>query len=156
MNRLPKAIAAQTGDRSPGPRPWQITLLSWVYLLISGFHLLRFVLVLGKIDLLRRLALEISPLYLAVDGLIWGLAGLILALGLRQGKSWSPRAVVVLSLVYTLAFWVDRIWIAEPGSFSVRWPINLFLTIISLGLMMLTLVQKSSQEFFLTNPAKIA
>ncbi len=130
-------------------------MLSILYIIISLFHLLKFIQVIIQWSILIKLPLSISPIYLAGDGLIWGSAGLILAGGLWAGKSWSSPAVMILSFLYSLVFWADRIWIAEPEGLAQRWPINLILTIIGLGMILLVLSRKSSRDYFRKNPAKI-
>lgn len=140
---------------SPNSRPALITLLSILFALGSLFFLLKFSQALLQWKNLKNLPLSISPAYLAVDGLVWWATGLVLSLALWRGKGWSRPTVMILSMVYSLKFWVDKIWIAEPESLAQRWPINLLLTIIGLGFILLVLSRKSSQDYFLENPAKI-
>jgi len=60
-----------------------------------------------------------------------------------------------MSLLYSFVFWIDRIWIAEPEGLAQRWPINLLLTILGLGMILLIVNRKSSRDYFQENPAKI-
>ena len=136
-------------------RPPGIKFLSILYFLIGLFHLLKLSHVLFKWSILKELPLTIAPAYLTADSLVWCVAGIILAWGLWKGKSWSSSAVLALSFLYSLVFWIDRIWIAEPEGLAQRWPVNLFLTIIGLGMILLILRRKSSQDYFHKNHAKI-
>jgi len=136
-------------------RPALITLLSILFALVSLFSLLKFSQALLQWSSLKNLPLSISPAYLAIDGLVWWATGLILSLALWRGKSWSRPAVMILSMVYSLEFWVDKIWIAEPEGLAQRWPINLILTIMGLCMILLILSLKSSRGFLQKNPAKI-
>lgn len=136
-------------------RPSGIMVLSILCFLISLFYLLKFCQVLLQWSSLENLPLTISPFYLAGDSLVWCISGIILAWGLWTGKKWSRPAAMILSFLYSLVFWADKIWIAEPEGLAPRWPINLLLTIIGLGLTMLILNMKSSRGFFQKNPAKI-
>jgi hypothetical protein len=136
-------------------RPPGIKFLSILYLLIGLFYLLKLSQVLFNWSMLGELPLTITPAYLAADSLVWCVAGIILAWTLWKGKSWSSSTVLVLSFLYSLVFWIDRIWIAEPEGLAQRWPVNLFLTIIGLGMILLILRRKSSQDYFQKNPAKI-
>lgn len=136
-------------------RPALITLLSIFIALGSLFSLLKFSQALLQWNNLKNLPLSISPAYLAIDGLVWWATGLVLSLALWRGKGWSRPAVMILSMVYSLEFWVDKIWIAEPEGLAQRWPINLLLTIIGLGMILLVLSRKSTQDYFWENPAKI-
>jgi len=136
-------------------RPALITLLSILFALGSLFSLIKFSQALLQWNNLKNLPLSISPAYLAIDGLVWWATGLVLSLALWRGKGWSRPAVMILSMVYSLEFWVDKIWIAEPEGLAQRWPINLLLTIIGLGMILLVLSRKSTRDYFWENPAKI-
>ena len=136
-------------------RPRMISALIWGILLISAFHLFKFVMVLITIEVLQILPLNVSPVYLAGDGLFWGISGIFLSWSLWTGKSWSRAASYILSVGYCLVFWIDRIWIAEPELISQRWPVNLTLTIIGLGFIIFILAGKPSREYFRKNPVKI-
>ena len=136
-------------------RPSGITVLSILYFLISLFYLLKFSQVLLQWSSLENLPLTISPIYLATDSLVWFVSGIILAWGLWAGKKWSRLTTMILSFLYSLVFWADRIWIAEPEGLAQRWPINLILTIIGLGMIIFVLSRKSTRDYFWENPAKI-
>ena len=136
-------------------RPSGITVLSFLYFLISLFYLLKLSQVLLQWSSLENLPLTISPFYLAGVSLVWWISGTILAGGLWKGKRWASPAVMILSLLYALVFWADRIWIAEPEGLAQRWPVNLLLTIIGFGMITLILSRRSSQAYFQKNPAKI-
>ena len=136
-------------------RPLGITVLSILYFLISLFYLLKFCQVLLQWSSLENLPLTISPIYLASDSMVWFVLGIILAWGLWTGKKWSSPAALTISFLYSLVFWADRIWIAEPEGLAQRWPVNLFLTIIGFGMISLILSRKSSHDYFRKNPAKI-
>jgi len=136
-------------------RPALITLLSILFALGSLFNLLKFSQALLQWNSLIKLPLSISPAYLAIDGLVWWITGLILSLALWRGKGWSRPAVIILSVVYSLKFWVDRIWIAEPEGLTQRWPINLLFTIIGLSMLLVILYRKSTRDYFREIPAKI-
>ena len=155
MSGLSKQTAITRGNPSTISRPRQITILCWVYLLISIFHFLKLGQVLFHWSRLEKLPLTISPLYLAADSLVWCVSAIALAWGLWVGRSWARPAAFILSLFYSLVFWADRIWIAEPEGLAQRWPINLLLTIIGLGMILLVLSLKSTRDYFLENPAKI-
>jgi len=136
-------------------RPSGITVLIILYFLISTFYLLKFSQVLLRWSSLEKLPLTIEPFYLAADSLVWFISGIILAWGLWTGKKWSGPAAMILSFLYGLAFWADRIWVAEPEGLAQRWPINLVLTIIGFSMVTLILSRRSSQDYFRKNPVKI-
>ena len=137
-------------------RPKSITTLSVLYSLISLIFLLKVNQVFFQWNRLVELPLTVSPTYLIVNGLVWCISGFVIALGLWKGKYWSSPAAVILSLLYSLVFWIDQIWISEPEVLLTRWPINLVYTIFGLGLIFIILNKKSSRAYFNRNPVKIA
>ena len=145
-----------TGDITRSTRrPWKVKALCLAILLIGVFHVLRFVQVLINIKILQSLPMTVSPVYLAVDGLLWGISGIILSWSLWTGISWARKSTLVIILSYTIKFWVDLIWITEPIVLHTRWLITLFLTIIGLPAVYFSLYSKSSQDYFEGNPATI-
>jgi len=155
MSGLSKQTSITRGNLSTRSRPRQITILCWVYLLISIFYFLKLGQVLFHWSRLEKLPLTISPLYLAVDSLVWCVSAIILAWGLWVGRSWARPTTLIMSILFSMVFWADRIWIAEPEGLAQRWPINLLLTIIGLGMILLVLSLKSTRDYFWENPAKI-
>lgn len=136
-------------------RPIGIKVLCVLLFLISLFYLLRLGQVLLHWSRLEKLPLTITPLYLAADSLVWCVSAIILAWGLWVGRSWARPTTLIMSILFSLAFWADRIWIAEPEGLAQRWPVNLILTIIGLGMILLVLSRKSTRDYFWENPAKI-
>ncbi|MCJ7717110.1 MAG: hypothetical protein MUO54_11415 [Anaerolineales bacterium] len=136
-------------------RPWILTVLSLVFFLVGFYNIFKFVQVLLNLPLLLSLPITVSPLYLAADGLLWGISGLILFWGLWMGRTWSRKASLALTLLFTIVFWVDLIWISEPELLVTRWLISLILTALGVFAVFLILNLNSSRDFFKGNPAKI-
>jgi len=136
-------------------RPRILTVFSLGIFIVSLFHLYKFIQILINFQILQTLPITISPIYLAVIGLIWGVLGLFLTWSLWTGKPWSQRASLFLSLAYMIFFWIDLIWIAEPEVLQTRWLINLILTVLGIPAVILILNLKSSRDYFGGNPAKI-
>jgi hypothetical protein len=142
-------------QKSENKRPTGITLISILFLLVSLFHLLKLVQTIRQWDMLSNLPLTISPLYLAVDGLIWWIAGMSLAAGLWFGKPLARIFSQGISILYSLVFWIDILWIAEPEVIAGRWPFNLVLTAVGLGAILVILNQRSARTYFEKNTATI-
>jgi hypothetical protein len=122
---MPTLSVSEVPDATPQTprprRPWSITLLAVLALCFAMFHLLRMVLTVARWDLLI-VWLSIPPAYLVINGLVWGAAGLPLAWGLWRGKPWAPRLFWVVALVYTLFYWIDRLWLAGYPERNADWP----------------------------------
>ena len=137
-------------------RPGIITLLSILIFFISLFYMVKFSQAIIQWDILTSLPLTVSPLYLIGDGLVWTLSAGFLSWSLWSGKSWSRSWGVIISLVYAVVFWIDTIFLAEPGTTQSRWPINLLFSLTGLSAIFLILNLKQCRAYFNRNPAKIA
>ena len=104
--------------------------------------------------MLSSLPITVSPFYLAADGFVWGISGLILSWGLWTGQTWAGKAILVLALLFAGAFWIDLIWVSEPEQLQTRWLINLVFTSLGLLAVFLSLNLTTSRIFFNGNPVK--
>ena len=136
-------------------RPRILTILNLIVCMVSLFHLFKFIQILINLKILQTLPITVSPICLAVIGLIWGILGLFLTWSLWTGKPWSQLAGLFLSLTYMIFFWIDLIWIAEPEVLQTRLIINLILTALAIPVVIMILNLKSSRDYFSRNPAKI-
>ncbi len=136
-------------------RPGVISVLSILIFLSGLFHLVKFSQALIQWELLASLPITVSPLYLMGDGLFWAVSAGFLSWSLWSGKNWSRFWGILLSSAFTAVFWLDLIFLAEPGILQNRWPINLALTLAGLPGMILILNMKSSRAYFNRTPVKI-
>ena len=136
-------------------RPRNITVLSIFVLLISLFHLLKLSQVITQWEMLSALPITVSPFYLAADGFVWGISGLILSWSLWTGQAWAAKAGLILPLLFAGACGVGVIWISEAEQLQTRWLINLVFTVLGLPAVFLSLNLTNSRVFFSGNPAKI-
>lgn len=138
-------------------RPWSVTLLALGVLSIAGLNLTRMVLALRLWDLLTTW-LGVSPLYLALSGLVWGLVGLPLFWGLWRGLRWAPRLAEALALSYALYYWLDHIFLvdhrlSEPAGAAssflpINWPFAAAVTALLLAYTIWTLGRPVVKAFF--------
>jgi H+/Cl- antiporter ClcA len=129
-------------------RPWSVTWLALGVLSLVAVYLTRFGTTVSQWDFLSRLPLSISPFYLAVTGLIWGLSALPLVWGLWRGKEWSHKAMRVYSLLFTLYYWLEE-WLIESNPLrNTNWPFLLTLTVVLLILVFWTISRPKARNFF--------
>ncbi len=144
---MPRKTSLPDGSLSKD-RPRMITFLSILIFLISLFHLLKLSQAIIQWDILSTIPLTVSPLYLAADGLVWWVSGLILTWALWTGRSWTRKIGLSLALIFAAAFWIDLILITEPDILQTRWLINLVFTVLGLSAMFIILNTASSRDFF--------
>jgi hypothetical protein len=115
---------------------------------LTSLHLARFFLAIRQWQFISAGPAEISPLYLALTGLIWGLAGLPLVWGLWRGRRWARKTLIGFGSVYAFYYWVERLLLVrEPEAYGNR-PFMLGLTIVLLLFTIWTLTRPRARAFF--------
>jgi hypothetical protein len=85
------------------------------------------------------------PLYIAINGAVWLIAGLLLLWGLWLGKAWGWAAVLGGTVGYTTWYWYDRLVVQKPHA---NWPFVLIGNIIFLLLIFTILFSSKTRRFF--------
>lgn len=129
-------------------RPWPVTVFCILVLLAGLTHFLRMSQAVAQWDLLKSLPLSISPLYLALQGFIWGTAAVTLSIGLWMGRPWARTWTFILVTLYSLWFWIDLSWVKSREIFQTRWPFLLGTTILGAALVLLILNLPASRAYF--------
>jgi hypothetical protein len=94
----------------PEKRPFGVTLLLWMVLILSVWGSVRFLAALRWWDLLHEFETSLSPLYLSMTGAGWGAAGGVLLSGILRRKKWAPPAVLASILIWLIEYWMERIF----------------------------------------------
>ena len=128
-------------------RPIRVTLLAVGVLTITSLHLLRLVEAVRQWQFLTGLT-GVSPVYLALTGLIWASAGLLLFWGLWRGHARAARFAPGYLLVFALYYWLDRIFIANRAISLANWPVTAALTIVGLAYTFWALRARASRNYF--------
>lgn len=130
MSGLKSGITALQPDRPdtppnrPASRPFSVTLLIGVVLIFTGLNFLRLVLTIQSWKFLASI-LPVSPWYLALTGLVWSLVGCALIWGLWRRRAWAPVATRMISGIYVLYYWIDRLFVSHRTSLEANWPFTL-------------------------------
>jgi hypothetical protein len=114
-------------------RPLSVTALLVLVLTFTGMQILRVWSALASWQYLNSLPLSVSPAYIVVSGLFWGLAGITLAWALWRRKAWAPWGARIVALVFALAYWADRLFLQAKGPQSGNEPFDLLLTALLLA-----------------------
>jgi hypothetical protein len=117
-------------------------------LTITSLYLLRLIEAVRQWQFLTGLT-GVSPLYLALTGLIWASAGLLLFWGLWRGHARAARFAPGYLLVFALYNWLDRIVIANPAISLANWPVTAVLTIVGLAYTFWALRARASRDYFI-------
>jgi len=90
-------------------RPFGVTLLLWLVLMLSVWGAVRFAAALRWWDMLIEFDSSLGPLYLSITGAGWGVAGGVLLSGILRRQKWTPPAVVASTLVWLIEYWIERL-----------------------------------------------
>jgi hypothetical protein len=128
-------------------RPFLVTLLALLVLSITIIYLVRLI---NSITLWNFLAAlpGISPLYLALTGLILTLVGALLFFGLWTGNPRAPRATRVLTVAYLSYQWLEWIQSVRVGNEFENWPFAAGMTLFVIIFIFWTLSRSDAKTFF--------
>ena len=147
MSGYDQNLTDRQDPRNKAGRPFFVTLLTVMVLIISSTNLVRFIEALSEWDFLSSLP-RVSPSYLAASGLLWTLVGLPLIWGLWRGHPQARKAARILALAYTLYYWVDRILVESAVGRPANGPFAFGLTIVLLIFIFWVLSTSKSRSFF--------
>jgi hypothetical protein len=128
------------------PRPFSVTLLAIGVLTLAVVGIIRSGQAISLWDFLT--SLDISPIYLAMTGLLAGLVGLPVAWGLWWGLPWTPRLCMGYVLALFSFYWIDRLFLTQSLIGSVNTPFAVGVTILVIGFMTWVFHREKSRDFF--------
>lgn len=107
-------------------RPARLTLLLWLVFLLTAWNAIRLGATIAYWDLLTDFDSSPGPIYIVASAMFWFICGLgVLILLYRR----NPRALLatsILTVAYTIWWWIDRLLLQENG--QTNWSFNLVLT----------------------------
>ena len=140
---------ASIGDTRP-KRPFSVTLLAIGVLTLAAAGFVRLGHAVTSWNDLINLSLSISPIYMVVTGLIFGLAGLPIGWGVWRGLSWAPRFTTGYIIFVLTYFWLNRIFFIRSETGLVNTPFAIGVTILILPGMSWVLFRKRAKRFFIS------
>jgi hypothetical protein len=129
-------------------RPWIVFVQFVSGLLFSFAAWIRFAEALKLWDFLKGLPLAVSPLYHAVSGLIWGLAGLVVCFWVWQGSSKAPAALRILSVTFALYYWTNQFLVMTSDIRQTNWVFTGSVTVILVLFVFLSLKPAVVKDFY--------
>lgn len=140
--------------REAAPRPWSIrskrprgvTLLALGVFLLAAANWLRFWKGIGSYERLASLDLSVPPWYLPLSGFVWGSVGLAAAVGLWLERPWARRLTLGASVLYALAYWADRLFLASSAYLRQSIPFAALATLVWLAFIWIVLTRSSVRQ----------
>ncbi len=109
-------------------RPFPVTLVQWMVLIILISNIIRVWTVLAWQDVLLEFSTNLSPTGSAIIGGSWAAIGGILLWSIWQGKAWAGKMLLGTAVSYTVWYWSERLFFQNPR------PNTIFAVILNLGL----------------------
>ena len=94
--------------------PIPVTLAFWAVLILTTWNAVKAWTFIAWSATLEEFSSRYPPVVGAVSGIIWLLAGSVLAWGLWRNKRWSGNMLPVASIGYILWYWVERLLWQAP------------------------------------------
>lgn len=146
-DQQPSNACVHAIDNPRVKRPFSVTLLTVLVLIIACIYLIRFAETLYLWNFILSLQ-TISPLYLAFTGLIWTVIGFPLSWGLWRGHPRAPKVTHLLALAYPLYYWLDRLLVASAAEVDSNWPFASAVTILLIILIFWVFSRSKVKNFF--------
>lgn len=129
-------------------RPFYVTLIIFgVLLFIVVPNLIRMVQAIIDWQFLVNL-LPISPFYLVMTGAVWGIGGLIVAVGLWQGRPRMRSIALWGGAAYVLYYWIDRLLLRSSSLGRSNETFVIAVSIIFVGLLIFALTRPRVKLYF--------
>ncbi len=128
-------------------RPFSVTILVITVLIFTSLNALRMITAFRSQAFLAELPYAIPIGYLIITGALWTLIGLALVSGLFLGLRWSSTLLKWVTGLYTVYYWVEHLFVTEPGTLVTRWPFTLGLNLALMILVFGVLSRPNSREF---------
>jgi len=129
-------------------RPFSIVFLAAVFLVLGIRQLVRFILILQHWEMLSFLSLAVPPEVLAAISLGEGVVELLFVWGAWSNQSWSKRIGLSACLLVVVRSWGELLLSADVLRLQTRWPFQLLVTMLFLGLMLYLFQHPTSKKYF--------
>ena len=134
----------------PQKRPFGVTLLLWMVLLLSAWGAVRWAAALSWWDVLVQYDARLSPLYLSITGAGWIVAGLVLLWSIWTGKPWSRQAIPLSVFLWLVQYWIERLFFQAPRA-NLAFMIGLSLSVLAVTL--IATFNRKTRNFLLKSEA---
>jgi hypothetical protein len=99
-------------------------------------------------QILNQILPGYAAIYLAADGLLWGIMGFTLSTAVWKGSSWSRLAAQISFMIWILQQWIELLLAPDPLYFQTGWQSNLILSAAGAIIILILFNHPSSRNFF--------
>ncbi len=126
--------------------PFRITLIVWLVLITSAWNVVRLATAWSWRANLETYSPYPGVFYIAITGLIWALAGLLVLWSFWRGKRWTRPLFLIAAGAYCAWVWVDRL--LAPSHLQANWPFDLLVTAVLLGFTAYVVLDPRNEIYF--------
>ncbi len=92
--------------------------------------------------------LPVSPAYLAVTGLVWGVLGLLAAWRLWQGQAWARWFGLGFVIAFSVYYWIDRLLLPGYPGRNANWMFSAGINLLLVSLSFWILNRPRARNYF--------
>jgi len=126
-------------------RPFSVTFLLYLVLCLTAWSGLRLASAIQWWGTLLEFAAPPGPLYIAISGAVWLVAGIGLLWGIWQAKTLIRVALAGVGAGFVLWYWCDRLLLQASRA---NWPFALGTTLLLLVLVMICVAHPGTRSYF--------
>jgi hypothetical protein len=131
-------------------RPFSVTILLWLVLSLTVWSGLRLVTAIQWWRTLLEFASSPGPLYIAISGVAWLVAGIGLLWGIWQAKTWARVALLGAGAGFTVWNWSDRLLLQSSHA---NWLFTLAANFLLLIVLSICIFLPATKTFFMKREA---
>ena len=109
-------------------KPFRVTLLPWLVLLLTSWNALRVWTAFSWRNVLNEF--HGAPIYIGISGLIWTGVGIWLLLSLWLKKPFARTLLIVSAISYSVWIWIERLFLQTARE---NWPFALVINLVLLS-----------------------
>ena len=125
-------------------RPFSVTLLLGLVLILSAWGAVRFTAALQWWNVLNEFDSRLSPVYLAATGIVWCIIGIVLLWGIFFRTAWSRSALIAGMIVWQVELWIERMTLESQVS---NLPFALTVSCLFLGAIITLSLHRSTRAY---------
>lgn len=128
----------------PRKRPFGVTLLLWLVLILSAWGVVRWLSALRWWDVLVEFEARLSPLYLSLTGIAWAVGGGVLLWSLFAARTWARLAIPLSIFLWLLEYWIERTFFELPRA---NLPFALIASLLLLTVTLISALHRKTERF---------
>lgn len=129
-------------------RPPFVTLLGLVVFMLSSVNLASAVITIARRDVFAAEELAIPLEIISISGAIWGLAWLVVGVGLWRCKEWARKGALILFPAYTLVSLVVQVLLARGDYERDQFPFQIVTSCLLVGIIAWGLTRRRTRLAF--------